>query len=157
MAHILLVDDQVFTREFLLYELTRMGHAVSCVNDRDGLFVFLEDQTPDLVLLDPSLNGLKGWDLLREIRSPGRAHIPTILFTSFETTLQDPRAASADGYVVKNVNTHKLNEKISEVLTAGNDSILQHHGWPGSTQHHPSDSSGRSLFAGQGGKRHDRP
>jgi DNA-binding response OmpR family regulator len=155
MAHILLIDDQTFTLEFYLYELTQMGHAVSCVNNLDSLFVFLEDQTPDLVLLDPTLNGLKGWELLREIRSPGREHIATILFTSFAATLQDPRAAMADGYVIKNVNTDKLHEKILEVINAGNELIFREKNWPGSTQQHPSDSLGRSWFAPQGGKTDD--
>lgn len=157
MAHILLVDDQHFTREFLLNELTQMGHDVSCVNDGDALFVFLEDHTPDLVLLDPNLNGFKGWDLLREIKRPGRPRMPTILFTSFGATLQDPRADLADGHVVKNVDTQDLKEKMSEVLTAGKHPVSHQQRWSGPTQQGPSAAPGRFLSTVQGDKTHGRP
>jgi DNA-binding response OmpR family regulator len=157
MAHILLVDDQHFTREFLLNELTQMGHDVSCVNDGDALFVFLEENTPDLVLLDPNLNGFKGWDLLREIKRPGRPLIPTILFPSFEATLLDDRSFLADGYVVKSVDTEKLKEKVSEVLTACKNPVSNHQSWSGPTQQVPSVAPGRFLLTAQGDKTHGRP
>jgi DNA-binding response OmpR family regulator len=157
MAHILLVDDQHFTQEFLQYELTQMGHDVSCVNDGDALFIFLEEHTPDLVLIDPNLNGFKGWDLLQEIKRPGRPGMPTILFTSFEATLRDPRAVLADGYVVKNVDTQNLKEKMSEVLIAGKHSASHHQVWSDPTQQVPSAASGGFLFTARGDKTHDRP
>jgi DNA-binding response OmpR family regulator len=157
MAHILLVDDQQFTREFLFYELTQMGHDVSCVNNRDALFIFLEEHTPDLVLLDPNLNGFKGWDLLREIKLPGRPRMPTILFPSFEATLQDPRAGLADGYVIKNVDTQGLKEKMSEVLTHGQHSDSHHQRWSGPTQQVPTAAPGSFLLTARGDKAHGRP
>jgi DNA-binding response OmpR family regulator len=156
MAHILLADDQGFIKEFLLYELNQMGHEVTCVKDVDTLFVFLENQTPDLVLLDPNLNGFRGWDLLREIKRPERPRVPTILFTSFEATLQDPRAALADGYVVKNVNTLELKEKISDVLTDGKQPGSDTHEWPESIQAFTAASPVGSLPTGQGVKVHGR-
>jgi DNA-binding response OmpR family regulator len=156
MAHILLVDDLGFMKEFLVYELNQMGHEVTCVKDVDTLFVFLENQTPDLVLLDPNLNGFRGWELLQEIRSPERSRIPTILFTSFEATLQDPRAALADGYVVKNVNTRALMEKISDMLTDGKRPGSDTHEWPESIQAFTATSPVGSLPTGQGVKAHGR-
>ncbi len=156
MAHILLVDDQSFSVEFFVYELTEMGHEVSCVNDRDALFLFLEDHTPDLILLDPNLNGFKGWDLLREIKRPDRPPIPTILFASFGATLKDPSAVLADGCVVKNVDTQNLKEKMSEVLSAGKHSVSHPERWSGPTQQYPSDALGRFLLGEQGGKSNGR-
>jgi DNA-binding response OmpR family regulator len=155
MAHILLVDDHHFMREFLLYELTQMGHEVSCVNDGDALFIFLEDHIPDLVLLDPNLNGFQGWDFLREIKRPGRHPIPTILYTSFEATLLDERTFLADGYVIKNVNTRSLKEKVVETLSAGR-AVSNRQNWPDSDPLQAPNASGRSPFAEQGGKVHGR-
>jgi DNA-binding response OmpR family regulator len=149
MAHILLVDDQLFLLDFLMHELTQMGHEVSCVNDRDALYVFLEEHAPDLVLLDPNLNGFQGWELLREIKSPGRRPIPTILFTSFKTTLQDPRTALAEGYVIKNVDTQDLKEKMGAILSAVKNPFTHQPRWPLRTQQNPPDAPERSMFAGK--------
>jgi DNA-binding response OmpR family regulator len=151
MAHILLIDDQFFMQEFLLYELTEMGHQISCVGDRDALFIFLEEHTPDLVLIDPNFNGFKGWDLLQDIKRPGRQWIPTILFTAFGATLRDPRAALADGSVVKSINIQELKEKMSEVLAAKHPVSLNR-SWPGSPQKDPSVAPDRFLLKTQGEK-----
>jgi len=156
MAHILLVDDQGFMKEFLLYELNQMGHVVTCVKDVDTLFVFLENQTPDLVLLDPNLNGFRGWDLLREIRRQERPRVPTLFFSSFEATLRDPRAVLADGYVVKNVDTQTLKEKISDMLSDGKKPGSDTHGWPESIQAFTAASPVGPLPTGQGVKAHGR-
>jgi DNA-binding response OmpR family regulator len=145
MARILLVDDQRFLQEFLLYELTQMGHEASCVDDVDALFVFQEEHAPDLLLLDPNFNDLQGWDLLREIKRPGRPRMPTILFTSFGATMRDPRAGLADGYVIKSANTQALGQKILEVLSSSKHSVSNQQRWPDFTQQGPSASPGRSL------------
>jgi DNA-binding response OmpR family regulator len=152
MAHVLLVDDQQFMQEYLVYELTQMGHEVSCVDDGDALFIFLEDRTPDLVLIDPNLNGFEGWDLLQEIKRPGRKWMPTILFTSFGATLRDPRVALAEGSVIKSVDFQGLEEKMSEVLAAAKRSVSLHRRWPSPAQQDPSAAPGRSLLKGQGDK-----
>jgi DNA-binding response OmpR family regulator len=157
MAHILLVDDLHFMREFLQFELTQMGHEVSCVNDLDALYIYLEDHIPDLVLLDPNLNGFKGWDLLREIKRTGRHPIPTILYTSFEATLLDDRTFLADGYVIKNVNTQSLKEKMAEMLSTGGPSVSNREKWPDSDPLHALNASGPSMFGKQGDKTHGRP
>jgi DNA-binding response OmpR family regulator len=145
MARILLLDDQRFLQEFILYELTQMGHRTSYVNDGDALFVSLEEHTPDLLLLDPNFNDFQGWDLLREIKRLGRPRMYILLFTSSGATLRDPRAVLADGYVIKNANTQVLGEKILEVLSAIKHSVSNHHRWPDFNQQVPSSSPARSL------------
>lgn len=152
MAQILLVDDQYFMQEFLLYELAQMGHEVTCVNNRDALFIFLEDHTPDLVLLDPNLNGFKGWDLLQEIKRPGRQWMPTILFTCFGATLRDPRAALADGSVIKSVNTRELKEKMEQTLVVGKRGVSLDPGWPAPVEPDASPVQGRLLHKEKGDK-----
>jgi len=156
MAHILLVDDQHFLREFLQFELIQMGHEVSCVDDGDALFLFLEDHIPDLILLDPNLNGFQGWDLLREIKSPGRPRMQTILFTSFEASLLDKRSFLADGHVIKSVDTQTLYEKVKKILSTSRRSVSNREKCPSPEPLPPSDASSRSLFVEQGDKSHGR-
>jgi two-component SAPR family response regulator len=44
--------------------------------------------------------------------------VPVLIVTAYDTFLEDPRLAHADGYVIKSFNTDELKKKIHEKLTA---------------------------------------
>jgi two-component system, response regulator, stage 0 sporulation protein F len=117
MATILLVDDQPYMGEFLAEELADMGHSLTWISDGDSLVVELDQNNPDLVLLDLYLNGFEGWDLLDHIKRHDD-RIPVIILTAYDSFSDDPRLSRADGYVVKNIFTDKLKEKIVEILNS---------------------------------------
>jgi DNA-binding response OmpR family regulator len=115
MANILLVDDQPYMGEFLAEELAEAGHNLKWVGSNDELILELEEDTPDLILLDLYMNGFEGWSLLARIK--GREErIPVVILTTHDFFSKDPRLALADGYVIKDFLTDKLKSKIGEVL-----------------------------------------
>jgi len=116
MATILLVDDQPYMGEFLAEELADMGHSLKWISDSDSLVAELDQNHPDLVLLDLYLNGFEGWDLLDHIKSHDET-IPVVVLTAYDSFSGDPRFSRADGYVIKNVFTDKLKEQITQTLT----------------------------------------
>jgi two-component system, response regulator, stage 0 sporulation protein F len=115
MANILLVDDQPYIMEILAEELADMGHNLTWISDGDSLIIEIEDTGPDLILLDLYFDGFEGWSLLDKIkRYDGR--IPVIILTAYDSFLDDPRLGRAQGYVIKDFDTSRLREKITEVL-----------------------------------------
>jgi two-component system response regulator (stage 0 sporulation protein F) len=117
MANILLIDDQPYMAEFLAEELADMGHSLKWVGSGDSLIMELEEAHPDLVLLDLFIDGFEGWTLLDEIKKHDR-RIPVIILTAYDTFSQDSRLHLAQGYVIKDLETHKLRSKITEVLAS---------------------------------------
>lgn len=117
MASIFIVDDQPHIRELLEGELAGEGHDITCVGDSDYVLSYLEESRPDLILLDLYLQGFEGWDLLEEIKGHDPT-VPVLIVTAYDTFLEDPRLAHADGYVIKSFNTDELKKKIHEKLTA---------------------------------------
>jgi DNA-binding response OmpR family regulator len=115
MANILLVDDQPYMGEFLAEELSDMGHSLKWVGSGDSLVMELEESRPDLVLLDLFIDGFEGWTLLDQIKTHDR-RIPVIILTAYDTFSHDSRLSQAQGYVIKDLETHKLRSKINEVL-----------------------------------------
>jgi two-component system, response regulator len=115
MAYILLVDDQPYMGEFLAEELADMGHSLKCVSDGDSLMFEIEEDSPDLVLLDLYINGFEGWNLLDRIKRHD-SRIPVIILTAYDSFSGDPRLDRAQGYVIKDFATDKLRSKIAEVL-----------------------------------------
>jgi len=115
MANILIVDDQPFMCELISGELRDEGHQVTCVEDADYVMTAVEESSPDLVLLDLYLRGFEGWGLLDKIKRYD-ASMPVLIVSAYDSFIGDPRLSHADGYVIKDVNTDLLKQKIHENL-----------------------------------------
>jgi DNA-binding response OmpR family regulator len=116
MANILVIDDQPFMGELIAEELTDEGHHITCLRDADYIMSSLEESRPDLILLDLYLLGFEGWDLLNRIKGYDPS-VPVIIVSAYDNFVDDPRLADADGYVIKDVDTTRLKQKIHENLT----------------------------------------
>ena len=116
MAHVLIVDDQPYVREFLSEELAHDGYRTETIGNPDSIWGHLAHWRPDVVLLDLYLDGFKGWDILRDIKKKD-PDLPVLILTAYDTFEEDPRLSQADGYVIKSfVDLDKLKEKIAGVL-----------------------------------------
>ena len=119
MSNILIVDDQPCVRELLSEMLTREGYRVASIGDIQSIWGHLRDSPPDLVLLDLYLNGSKGWDALRDIKSID-PNLPVLIVTGYDSYVNDPRLSQAEGYIIKSISAFdELKEKIAEVLKNG--------------------------------------
>jgi DNA-binding NtrC family response regulator len=119
MSNILIVDDQPYVRELLSEILTHEGYQVASVGDVQSMWRHLRDSPPDLVLLDLYLNGSKGWDVLRDIKSID-PNLPVLIVTGYDSYVNDPRLSQAAGYIIKSISAFdELKEKIAEVLKNG--------------------------------------
>ena len=115
MEHIMIVDDQPFYAAYLAGDLEKIGYGVEVVSLAEEVLIRIEETKPDLVLLDLYLGGFEGFDLLRDIkfRIP---HLPVIILSAYDTFRIDPRTERADAYEIKNIDTDKIKEKVSELL-----------------------------------------
>ena len=115
MANILIIDDQLWVREFLVEELTCEGYQVGAIGDVKSILENLTVSLPDLVLLDLYLDGTDGFGVLSDIkrREPS---LPIIIFTAYDTYVDDPRLSQADGYVIKSFRLDELKQKVADVL-----------------------------------------
>jgi signal transduction histidine kinase/DNA-binding response OmpR family regulator/HAMP domain-containing protein len=104
-ASILVVEDDLPTREALCHTLASMGHeAHATVNGRDGLNWLDHNPLPNLILLDLMMPEMDGFEFLRELRArPALANVPVIVVTAKDLTRDDARILSGqtDGIVTK--------------------------------------------------------
>lgn len=80
---VLVVDDERINREILSRMLSRNGHDVLTADSGEAVLERLEEQLPDLVLLDVIMSGISRFDVLKTIRSryPDGA-LPVIMVTA---------------------------------------------------------------------------
>lgn len=117
MSHILAVDDDPEIRTLLQRYLSEQGFDVSVAAEGQALRAALNQQTPDLVLLDVMMPGEDGLSLCRFIREH-HPQLPVILVTArgeaTETILG--LEIGADDYVAKPFNPRELLARIKAVL-----------------------------------------
>ena len=115
-THVLVVDDEPTVREVVVGYLRRDGHAVSEAAVGPTALRLLEEDPPDLVVLDMMLPGVNGLDILRRIRATG--DMPVIMLTA--RAEESDRVAGlelgADDYVVKPFSPRELAARVNGVL-----------------------------------------
>ena len=103
-GRILIVDDDVVTSRMLAELLTGEGHRTSMVHDGLDALLMVEQDRPDLILLDLELPRASGYEICRTLKSNPETHwIPIIMLTG-HTAVEDRVRAwdlDADDFLTK--------------------------------------------------------
>lgn len=118
-ATLLLVEDNELNRDMLSRRLKRAGFSTLMATDGAEALRIVQEQTPDLVLLDMNLPVIDGWSVCEKIRAtPEIASMPIIALTAH--ALADDRAramkSGCDDYATKPVDFPQLLEQIDKLL-----------------------------------------
>jgi DNA-binding response OmpR family regulator len=118
MAKILIVDDEEHIRFLYSEELTEAGYEVTTADSGYKLLERIEEEKPDLVVLDIKMVDYNGLDLLQDIRNKFY-NMPVVLCTAYDTFKEDMKSIAADFYVIKSFDLTELKNKIVMALEAG--------------------------------------
>lgn len=118
-ARVLIAEDDADIRELLVRKLTLNGFRVAAVCDGLQARKSIAEQRPDIVLLDVTMPGLSGLELVEELRSqPDTEALPVILLTarSQEFDIAEGFAAGATDYVVKPFSPRDVLARVTALL-----------------------------------------
>jgi len=123
-SSVLLVEDDIETREMMARTLEKAGWAVSEAGNGQEALDIMSDLQPGLVLLDLMMPVMDGFDFLTAMRAqPEWRHIPVIVITAKDLTGddRDRLAGKVDEVLEKNAYTREqLLEHVSEAVAACN-------------------------------------
>lgn len=121
------VEDDNSIRELMLYTLQASGFAARGFEDGAALFAALEEESPELILLDIMLPGEDGISILKKLRV--LSTVPVILATAKGTEYDKVIGldCGADDYLVKPFGMMEMVSRIKAVLrrTASTASVLR--------------------------------
>ncbi len=120
---ILVVDDHPLVREWLTNLIDQTSDLTVCgeAGDAKTALQVVSRERPDLAIIDLSLGGDSGIDLIRTIREQFPS-VTMIVLSMHDERLYGERAirAGAHGYIMKRESSTKIIEAIHQVLAGSN-------------------------------------
>ena len=114
---VLVVDDDPRLREYMRVNLEIEGYSVREAESAEQALSAIEDQAPDLVLLDVVMPGVDGWQMLQKLQER-HGSIPVIMFSGQVDELSAQRAEErgAQAFVGKPFDPQHLIEQAKTIL-----------------------------------------
>lgn len=119
MKKVFIVEDDENIRELVCYALESGGYKAEGFPDAKAFYARLDEEMPNLVLLDIMLEGEDGYRILKTIRGQQRTHeLPVILLTAKTEEMDKVRGLDmgADDYVTKPFSVLELLSRVKAVL-----------------------------------------
>jgi two-component system, OmpR family, response regulator VicR len=112
----MVVDDERPIAEILKYNLEKEGFTVILAFDGEEALRLVEQDAPDLIILDIMLPKKDGFTVCREIRT--RKEIPIIMLTAREAELDKVLGLElgADDYVTKPFSAREVSARVKAIL-----------------------------------------
>lgn len=131
--HLLIVEDEDALTVLLEYHLEKEGYRTSRAADGDDALLKIEEDQPDLIVLDWMLPKVSGIEICRRVRSKPRTRdIPIIMLTARSEESDKIRGldTGADDYLVKPFAMAELTARVRALLRRSRpgltDELLTH-------------------------------
>lgn len=119
-SRILVVDDHPIVRQGLALLINQEADLLVCgeAEEATGAMHALAFSKPDILIVDISLNGPDGIDLLKNIRST-HPTLPVLILSMHDESMYAERAlrAGANGYIMKQEATEKVLVALRRILS----------------------------------------
>jgi excisionase family DNA binding protein len=116
---ILIVDDDDRLREYIRANLELEGYTVREASSAEDGLRELEQEPPDLVLLDVMMPRVDGWEMLRRLQERhGIGTIPVLMFSGKvdERSLAEGAARGVSGFIGKPFDPQQLIESAKQLV-----------------------------------------
>ena len=118
-AKILIIEDEAAIQELIIYNLQHAGYETVSAENAEKAMLIINNELPDLILLDWMLPGMNGIEFARILRHGERTRLIPIIMLTARTQETDKVAGlevGADDYVTKPFSPRELVARINAVL-----------------------------------------
>lgn len=125
--NILVVEDDEDIQQLVLFNLSKAGYLVKCVDSGEEALQQIGAEKPDIILLDIMLPGMNGLEVCRAIRRINSIkEIPVIMLTSKgeDEDIVAGLDIGADDYITKPFSPRIIVARINTVLRRKNQTQL---------------------------------
>ncbi len=117
MANILVLEDQVEIREFIVINIKRQNHKVFVAGTGEKALEIVRNESIDLAVLDIMLPGIDGLEVCKEIRRNNK-YMGIIMLTAkgLDSDQEEGFLSGADDYIIKPFSPKELILRIDAIL-----------------------------------------
>lgn len=114
---IVVIEDEEDILELVEYHLSKEGYSVTGFLSSENVEQFLEEETPDLMIIDRNLPGMEGSEFVAYLRNIGY-DIPVIFLTAKdkESELEEGYNSGGDDYISKPFSPKILTLRVKALL-----------------------------------------
>ena len=123
MARIIYVEDDDLMADRVKQILTGAGHLIGAVGHGTLGFETIAFKRPELVILDCSLPGMEGIEILRRIRQIPQIYLTPILMLTArasQANIDAAMSAGANDYLIKPFDPDELVRRVDAMLATNN-------------------------------------
>ena len=116
---VLIVDDDERLREYVRVNLEAEGYVVREAGNAEEGLAALEEEPPDLILLDVMMPKVDGWEMLQRVHEKhGVGSIPVIMFSGKvdEQSAAEATSRGAQGFIGKPFDPRALIDSTKQLL-----------------------------------------
>jgi CheY-like chemotaxis protein len=117
MQKILIIDDDRLNTTLIKFTLAQEGYEVILAGDGKEGLEQVEQENPNLIILDIQMPNMNGYEFMTELKSiQGFETTPVIMLTANENMEDVFKVEGVKGYFVKPVEPKALIEKVTEII-----------------------------------------
>lgn len=119
MLKVLIADDEPNILMSLEFLMKKEGYKVYIARDGGEAYDLIQQEKPDLLLLDIMMPRMDGYELCRFVKQTGEYQHAKVIFLSAkskEADIQEGYDAGADMYLPKPFSTRELVSKINQLM-----------------------------------------
>jgi two-component system phosphate regulon response regulator PhoB len=127
LPKVLVVEDEAAQREILTYNLEAEGYAVAQADNGEEALLLVDEESPDLIVLDWMLPNVSGIEVCRRLKSRSDTRsVPIIMLSarSEEVDMVRGLETGADDYMVKPYSVAELMARVRNQLRRSRPSAL---------------------------------
>lgn len=116
---VLIAEDEPHIVESLTFLLSREGFDVSSAGDGETAFLCLEENPPDLMILDVMLPRMNGFEVLRRVRADPRLRALPVIMLTAKGQHQDRQRADeigADAFITKPFSNREVVDRVRALV-----------------------------------------
>ncbi len=114
---VLVIDDDPQVRELVRVNLELEGYSVVEAGSADEGMEALEEETPDMILLDVMMPQVDGWEMLQRVQQRfGPGGIPVVMFSGKAEAGEEAESRGAQGFVGKPFDLQRLIDQTKSLL-----------------------------------------
>lgn len=119
MAKIIVVDDDLAIQTLIKVNLELQKHRVLTANDGVEGYALIQQELPDLIILDVMMPNADGYTVCQRVRkNPATEHIPVLMLTALGVVEDKVKGfdVGADDYLVKPFELPELQVRVRALL-----------------------------------------